>query len=488
MANGLVERASLQDIADAIREKNGTLNTYTPAEMGDAVRALGDNLPDLDLISFGEQSSLPEEGKTNPQYYEEIARAIRIRLSLNARLVVTSPVGSTLTVTGGGATQTTTSTGNDTFIIEVAGEYTVTATSGSDTASATVSITSYGQSESVTLTYFAAAINVTAPVGSTVTVALGGTTVDTHTGTGTAVAVVVHEAGTYDVTAAGDGQTASDTATITTSGQTESVTLEFIPDDINDASWELISEVSDSGEAANYWSVGDTKAVTLSGTVGACTFTNETYYAFIIGFDHNAALEGGNRIHFLFGKTALAGGTDVAFVDSAYNTPTTIAYCFHMNNGNTNSGGWNSSLMRNSICGTTLSSYSGTFIAALPSDLRSALKTVTKYTDNTGNSSTAAANVTATTDVIFLLAEWEVFGARTYANSAEQNKQAQYAYYAVGNSKVKYQHTATSTAAIWWLRSPYSGNAISFVIVYTSGSVNYNNTNYSDGFAPAFCV
>ena len=40
MANVLVNDASLADIADAIREKNGTEETYKPAEMGDAVRAI----------------------------------------------------------------------------------------------------------------------------------------------------------------------------------------------------------------------------------------------------------------------------------------------------------------------------------------------------------------------------------------------------------------------------------------------------------------
>lgn len=40
MANVLVNDASLADIADAIREKNGTEETYKPAEMGAAVRAI----------------------------------------------------------------------------------------------------------------------------------------------------------------------------------------------------------------------------------------------------------------------------------------------------------------------------------------------------------------------------------------------------------------------------------------------------------------
>lgn len=40
MANVLVEESSLQDIADAIRMKNGTQNTYKPGQMGSAIEAI----------------------------------------------------------------------------------------------------------------------------------------------------------------------------------------------------------------------------------------------------------------------------------------------------------------------------------------------------------------------------------------------------------------------------------------------------------------
>lgn len=40
MANVLVRESSLQSIADAIREKNGTENTYKPDQMGDAIKAI----------------------------------------------------------------------------------------------------------------------------------------------------------------------------------------------------------------------------------------------------------------------------------------------------------------------------------------------------------------------------------------------------------------------------------------------------------------
>lgn len=40
MANVLVEESSLQDIADAIRTKNGTQNTYKPGQMAGAIEAI----------------------------------------------------------------------------------------------------------------------------------------------------------------------------------------------------------------------------------------------------------------------------------------------------------------------------------------------------------------------------------------------------------------------------------------------------------------
>ena len=193
---------------------------------------------------------------------------------------------------------------------------------------------------------------------------------------------------------------------------------------LDENDWATIREVSDAGQGSNYWSIGDRKAITLNGTLGHLSLSNYTTYAFIIGFNHNASVEGTNRIHFQLAKTALSGGTDVALCDRKYNGTVSETGYFSMNSSQTTSGGWKSSQMRTNICGTSLSSYSGTIIAVIPAALRAVLKSVTKYTDNTGNSSAASA-VTATTDYIFLLSEYEVFGSIKYANNNEKNKQAQ---------------------------------------------------------------
>ena len=319
-------------------------------------------------------------------------------------------------------------------------------------------------------------IAVTTNAGATVTATKGSKTVSGTADTSGHCTLTVDEAGTWTVTAA----TASTTKTSDVVVGISNVDLLLVDSVLNNNSWETIKKVSDAGQGANYWSVGDRKAVTLNGTVGKLSLSSYTIYAFIIGFNHNQELEGTNRIHFQLGKTALSGGTDVCLCDSHYNT---TAGEFRMNTREINSGGWESSPMRTKICGTSLSSYSGTIIAVIPAALRAVLKSVTKYTNNNNGQA-----VSATTDYFFLLSEYEVFGSTAHASSNESSKQAQYSYYSAGNSKVKYKHNGTSTAAYWWLRSIPTGNNAKFVLVNPTGQASSVNPCYSLGFAPGFCV
>ena len=407
------------------------------------------------------------------------------------QLIVTVSAGATVTATNGSKTisGTADSTGVCTLTVPETGTWSVSATLGGQTSDTkTVSITG---SYAGALTFFSATITVNVESGATVTLKKGGTTIATKTSNGTAVFTVT-ETGTYTVTATKNGQTTSGSVNVVPGTTSYSLTLSFVSSTLNNNEWSVIKSVSDAGQGANYWSIGDRKAVTLNGTVGHLTLSNYTTYAFIIGFNHNASVEGTNRIHFQFAKTALSGGTDVCFCDSEYGPDSGWsapgAGYFVMNASNKNSGGWKSSQMRTNICGTSLSSYSGTMIAVIPAALRAVLKPVTKYTDNTGGKSTAASAVTATTDYFFLLAEYEVFGSISRANSNEASKQAQYAYYSAGNSKIKYKHNGTSTAAFWGLRSPGVSNSGDFVTAATGGTGSYSGARYSIGFAPGFCV
>lgn len=318
--------------------------------------------------------------------------------------------------------------------------------------------------------------------GATVTATKGSKVVSGTSVNGTCT-LVVPEEGEWTVSATLGGETSkSNVVNVTSSYDT---TLVFISPILNDNSWETIREISDAGTGENFWSIGDRKEVTLNGTVGALTLSNYTTYAFIIGFNHNSSLEGTNRIHFQLGKTALSGGTDVALCDNSYNL---IGGGFRMNTSDSNSGGWESSFMRKYICGTSMISYSNTIIAVIPEALRTALKYVTKYTNNTGRLQPGMESATATTDYFFLLSEYEVFGTFRVANVGESKKQAQYSYYSSGNSKVKYNYNAIGTAVTWWLRSPIASDSEQFATCYMSGEVSGDDARKSYGFAPGFCV
>lgn len=401
-------------------------------------------------------------------------------------LVVSVTSGAAVTATKGSKTVNGTAAGGScTLTLPEAGTWSVKATLGgqtSDTKSVSV-VDSYA----VALTFFSATITVNVDSGASVALKKGGTTIATKTSNGTAVFTVT-ETGEYTVTATKNGQTTSGSVNVVSGTTSYSLTLSFVSSTLNDNEWSVIKSVSDAGQGANYWSIGDRKAVTLNGTVGKLSLSNVTTYAFIIGFNHNASVEGTNRIHFQLAKTALTGGTDVCLCDSSYNSDVSTTGYFSMNSSRTNSGGWASSQMRTNICGTSLSSYSGTIIAVIPAALRAVLKSVTKYTDNTGGGSTEASAVTATTDYFFLLSEYEVFGTIARGNTNESSKQAQYAYYSAGNSKIKYKHDGTSTDAYWWLRSQNASNSTTFVRVGTDGTANTNNAYRSLGFAPGFCV
>ncbi len=419
-------------------------------------------------------------------YPSDFVSAIQaIQTGTELQIIVTVKSGATVTATKGSLSVSGTSVnGTCTLTVPETGTWSVSATLGGQTSDTkTVSVT---DSYAVSLIFFSATITITVDSGATVSLQKDGATIQTKTSTGTVVFTVT-ETGTYTIVATKNGLTTSDSVNVVSSTTSYSLTLSFVSSTLNNNEWSVIKSVSDAGQGANYWSIGDRKAVTLDGTVGHLTLSNYTTYAFIIGFNHNQELEGANRIHFQLAKTALSGGNDVCFCDSYYGLDVSTTGYFSMNSSRTSSGGWESSQMRTNICGTSLLSYSGTIIAVIPAALRAVLKSVTKYTDNTGDGSSASA-VTATTDYFFLLSEYEVFGSISNSNQNEISKQAQYAYYSAGNSKIKNKHDSMSTDATWWLRSPFASYSVFFTRVGTNGSSSYNYANNSTGFAPGFCV
>lgn len=360
--------------------------------------------------------------------------------------------------------------------------WTIGKATGSLSLSATsVVLNSSAKSKTVTVTRAGdGAISAQTSDASVATVSVSGNVVTIQS--------VNDKTGTATITisvAAGTNHTAPSNKTI-------SVTATFVSNVLNDNSWETIRGVSDKGTGANYWAIGDKKTITINGKIGSTTFSSLSMDVFILGFNHNSAKEGGNRIHFLIGMngTKIVGLFDSKYgPDSGWDSGTTGN--FVMNTSNTNSGGWNGSYMRKTLLGNSnapTSPLANSYMAALPSDLRAVMKSVTKYSDNTGGGSNTASYVTATTDYLFLLAEFEVQGSRSYANSAEQTYQLQYDYFKNGNSKIAYKYNATGTAVYWWLRSASDNYSSYFCCVNTYGTANDSYAYYSLALAPGFVV
>lgn len=411
-----------------------------------------------------------------------------------ATLTVTAAPGATVTSalpTGKAYTATADDTGTAQVKLKRSGTYTVSAhkdDAESDTAA--VSVTENGGAYTATVHF--CRLVLTAPIGSAITASCGDATLTaTITGSDETGSVTLYPPtlGSWTITA-----TKGDDSTSEVINATEykdyTLTLDYVNPVLDKNEWKVIKKVADADKGANYWAVGDTKRITLNGKVGAYTFSNFNVDVFILGFNHNSTKEGTHRIHFLLGKI---GGKFVGLVDSYYDPSgyTTTSGAFTMNTRDTNSGGWAKTQMRSTVLGAAsdpTNPTANTLLAALPADLRAVMKSVTKYTDNTGGGSNSASAVTATTDYLWLLAEFEVFGSRTYANSSEPSSQAQYEYFKAGNSKIAYKHSAAETAAAWRLRSPYYNNNSSFCAVGSGGGALYYYAYRSLALVPGFAA
>lgn len=214
-------------------------------------------------------------------------------------------------------------------------------------------------------------------------------------------------------------------------------------------SWKTISEVSKAGKASEYWNIGDEKQFTLDGV---------TYTARIIGFDHDdvtdSASYGRSKAGITFEVKEIVGTSSLTVVQS-------YDYFWATGTGR-------------------LSQIPSRFTNLLDADMLSAIVKVNKAyaTSYTGSS------ISYVSDDVFLLSEQEIFGAKTSARGPEGS---QYAYYAAGNSKLKYMSGKIDPSA-WTTRSIAfkSGGSPYVVIVSTAGAVASNkNGSY---FSPAFCV
>ena len=202
--------------------------------------------------------------------------------------------------------------------------------------------------------------------------------------------------------------------------------------------------MSKAGIASKFFSVGDTKNITVNG---------EAITVEIVGFNHDN-LTGGGKAGITFGMKHL------------------MRDARRMNASKTNYGGWTGSEMCSWLTSTC---YNG-----LPSELRSVIRAVDKKTSAGGNLTTINTNSMK----IFLFSENEV-GLSGYSVAGEGEK---YARFTSNSVRTKKMSNGSGGVNWWWLRSPYSSNTSGFCFVNSDGTANYNGARYTGGVCFGFCV
>lgn len=123
---------------------------------------------------------------------------------------------------------------------------------------------------------------VTVSAGAIVTATHGSKTISGTSDSTGVCTLIVPEIGTWSVSATLDGKT-SDTKSVSIT-DSYAVALNFVYPTLNKNTWETIKNISDAGQGANYWSIGDRKAVTLNGTVGHLTIPNFIFLHISLNF------------------------------------------------------------------------------------------------------------------------------------------------------------------------------------------------------------
>ena len=209
-------------------------------------------------------------------------------------------------------------------------------------------------------------------------------------------------------------------------------------------SWSEIFANEDNGTYLTKYSLGDTKKITIN---------NNDYYAQIVAFDADPLSDNsGNNAKITWILKELYADTH------------------RMNATNTNANGWPDTEMRTWL--------NDTILPLIPSDVRTAIKEVTK----TSYDKTTSADVTSN-DKLWIPSAREVFIGSSYGYEASGPT---YTTFFSSASAIKYKGLSMCS---WWLRSANSSSTNNFQDVYSNGTLNRDSAIISTiGVCLGFCT
>jgi len=242
----------------------------------------------------------------------------------------------------------------------------------------------------------------------------------------------------------------------------------------NALTWSMISEISQSGRAQEFFKIGDTKDIFVTrdeinmGQDDRVVVGGETITLEVIGFNHDTLSEGGGTAGITFGMKNLF--TAQMSMNITMGTGTN----------------WSVSQMRQWWLQPQI------LFRLLPVDLQNNIKLVNKSTRT--NSNTATLNVTQ--DRLFLFSETEITGG--FQNNGMLEGE-QYEYWrtikdgTIPQDRLKMLSNGSGAAVSWNLRSPHidtpqSGGRPCFRSVGGSGNITWLLDGNRRGVCFGFCI
>lgn len=429
---------------------------------------------DPDKITIGGDTAATDEGeyqttftpKENYQWTDETTETKTISWSIKAGQISVPTVSGTLTYNG--TSQSPVWSGYDTTKMTIggqtagvnAGAYTATFTPKTNyewadgTTAAKEVVWNIGKAVPV-LTVSPTSVELTSDSDTktsavtyngdgTLSVQSQSSGIATATISGTTVTIKGVSTGdtTVTVNASAGANYQAKSASISVSADIGPVGVSFATD-----SWETIAAVAENGTASQFYSIGDTKDITISG-IGTMTLE-------IADFDHDY----------------LSGSTSASKAGISMITRDLLPNARQMNSSDANVGGFPASALYDYLNGTILN--------GLPSDLRSALKTTYKWY-GTGNNTT---NGQWHGSKVWIPLEYEMFGTTTYSPATEHStgNARKYPIFTDNASRIKRLNNGSGSANWYWEASPYASYASSFCIVGSSGTANANVASDASG-------
>lgn len=251
------------------------------------------------------------------------------------------------------------------------------------------------------------------------------------------------------------------------------ININYVDPVLANNSPQIIQMAARTGQAANFWSIGDAIPLHIEGQVapeGTYKY-NANIYAKIIGFNHNKEIEGDNTIHF-------------AIAYSPSSVAAISCRAFKVNETATTVGGWEASYMRNAICPL--------FLAAMPQEWQDVIMPCPKYRDNVGGTErNGSQRMSILNDKIWVPSYSEIRG--NGSNDPDKGFVKQYDYFKNISSRdkgIKLMSTegiAESGNLYVATSTPLYGSGSDFMVISDLGNTCMSAT-YNIEFMPCWVV